>query len=46
MVKHIFLKLEDDLHRRFKGKCYENGKTVQEVIRMLIIKYVNGEIQL
>jgi hypothetical protein len=46
MKRHVFAVLEDDLHRRFKGKCYENGKTMQEVIRSLIIKYVNGEIQL
>jgi hypothetical protein len=46
MVRHIFVKLEDDLHRRFKSKAYGEGKTVQEVIRTLIIKYVDGEIQL
>jgi predicted DNA-binding protein len=46
MVKHIFIKLEDDLHRRLKGKCYENGKTLQEAVRILIKKYVDGEIQL
>ena len=46
MVKHIFIELEDDLHRKFKAKCYENGKTIQETIKLLITKYVDGEIQL
>jgi len=46
MKRHVLVVLEDDLHRRFKGKSYMDGKTMQEVIRLLIIKYVNGEIQL
>jgi hypothetical protein len=46
MKRHVFVVLEDDLHRRFKGKCYENGKTMQEVLRLLIVKYVKDEIQL
>jgi len=46
VVKHIFFELDDELHRKFKVKCYSEGKTITQAIRILIEKYVNGEVNL
>jgi hypothetical protein len=45
-MKHFFVELDDDTHRRFKTKCYEDGRTIREVVRILIKKYIDGEIKL
>lgn len=46
MVKHLFIELDDEMHRKLKAKCYSEGKTITQTIRLLIEKYVNGEISL
>jgi hypothetical protein len=46
VVRHIFIELEDELHRKLKAKAYSEGKTITETLRLLIKKYVNGEISL
>jgi predicted DNA-binding protein len=45
-VKHLFIELDDEMHRKLKAKCYSEGKTITQTIRLLIEKYVNGEISL
>jgi hypothetical protein len=45
-MKHIYILLEDDLHQKFKVKCYMEGKTITQTIKLLIEKYVNNEIKL
>jgi hypothetical protein len=46
MVKHLYLVLEDSLHQKLKVKCYMEGKTITQVLKLLIEKYVNNEINL
>jgi hypothetical protein len=46
MVRHLFIELDDDIHKKFKTKCYSEGKTITQTVKLLIEKYVNGEISL
>ena len=46
MVKHLYVVLEEDIHTRLKAKAYSEGKTIGQVVKRLIEKYVNGEISL
>jgi hypothetical protein len=45
-MKHIYVLLEDDLHQKFKVKCFMENKTITQTIKLLIEKYVNNEIKL
>ena len=46
MVKHLFIELDEEIHKKLKAKCYSEGRTITQTIRLLIEKYVNGEIRL
>jgi len=46
MTKRIFIELDDELHKKFKMKCYLEGRTITQTIKRLIEKYVNGEVTL
>lgn len=46
MARHIFLEIDEKIHLKLKAKAYSEGKTINQVVRRLIEKYVNGEISL
>jgi predicted HicB family RNase H-like nuclease len=43
MEKNMRLKLDFELHKKFKIKALQDDKTLQEKIIELITKYVEGE---
>lgn len=45
-MKHFFIELEDEMHKEFKSKCYSEGRTLSETVKILIKKYLNGEIKI
>jgi len=46
VVKHIYIELDENIHLKLKTKAYSEGKTIGQVIKRLIEKYVNGEVTL
>jgi len=46
MVKHLYVELDENTHLKLKAKAYAEGKTIGQVVKRLIEKYVNGEISL
>ncbi len=46
MAKHIYVELDENTHLKFKAKVYSEGKTIGQVVKQLIEKYVSGEITL
>jgi len=46
VVKHLYVELDENTHLKLKTKAYSEGKTIGQVIKKLIEKYVNGEISL
>lgn len=46
MVKWITIALDDPDYFKFKEKCRKNNKHATTVLRELIKKYVNNEVEL
>jgi len=46
MVRHLYIEIDENIHLKLKAKAYAEGKTITQVIKRLIEKYVNGEISL
>jgi len=46
VAKHLFIEIDENTHRKLKVKAYAEGKTINQVIKRLIEKYVSGEISL
>jgi len=46
VVKHLYVELDENIHLKLKAKAYSEGKTIGQVVKRLIEKYVNGEISL
>jgi len=45
-MKHLYIEIEENTHMKLKAKAYSEGKTISQVVKRLIEKYVNGEISL
>lgn len=45
-MKHLYIELEENIHMKLKTRAYSEGKTISQVVKRLIEKYVNGEITL
>jgi len=45
-MKHIYIEIDENIHLKLKAKAYSEGKTINQVVRRLIEKYINGEISL
>jgi len=41
--KEMQIRVQPSLFKRFQNKCSDEYKTVSEVIRELMLKYVKGE---
>ena len=46
MVKHLYIEIDENIHLRLKAKAYSEGKTINQVVKKLIEKYINGEVSL
>jgi len=46
MVRHVYVELDENTHLKLKLKAYSEGKTLNQVVRRLIEKYINGEVSL
>ena len=44
--KQIWVRVDNETHTKLKEKCEKNGLKVSVLIRMLIMKYLEGDIKL
>jgi len=42
-MKYLVLPLDDELHKKFKAICSEEGRTMKDVGIELVKKYVEGK---
>lgn len=42
-MKNLQVKLPDDMHKRFKRKCFDKEIDMSEKVREWIDKYIKGE---
>lgn len=44
--KQIWVRVDNETHTALKEKCSKNGLKVSVLIRMLVMKYLEGDIKL
>ena len=44
--KQIWVRVDNETHAALKEKCSKNGLKVSVLIRMLVMKYLEGDIKL
>jgi len=44
-MPRINIEVRDTIHKRFLAQCLEDGRSVSDVVRALILDYVEGRIR-